>query len=250
MRHAFLAASLAATLVWGAGAASADHLPGHGAPDWSGVYVAASVGYGFADTAFTHAYVDASVPFDGTTTRDVSIDGVTGTVTLGYDKQLPSGVLLGVFADYTFGDIDGPGTRTYPTPPPTERFSLTYDNVWAVGARVGLVHTAQTLLYLTAGYTAADLELSDERGKIDQDLDGYFLGAGIEHNIRDGLYLKLEYRYSDYGKDTIYEDFGEGFCDPGDCYERYDADSEIHAIRLGIAYKFGGTRAPEHAALK
>ncbi|WP_083567756.1 outer membrane beta-barrel protein [Hyphomicrobium sp. CS1GBMeth3] len=245
MKKAFLAASAMAALVGGTTVASADHRPPGAASDWSGPYIAASVGYGLAEV--DHSLTLESDDFFDVVSSSPSADGVTGTVAIGYDRQLTPDFLLGVFADYTFGELDGSGRRVYPDDS-TFRFSLEYDNVWAVGARLGYIRSEHTLLYLTAGYTEADLEYSDEFGSGDYDLKGYFLGAGLEHNIRDNLYLKLEYRFSDFGDETIFEETTSSCA--ADCTEREEADTHIHAIRLGVAYKFGGPREPAPAPLK
>lgn len=76
---------------------------------------------------------------------------------------------------------------------------------WAVGARAGFVVTPKTLLYGKAEYvnvrlsdafssavdTAANFSTHDNRG-------GYRLGAGVEVALTSHVYIKGEYRYSDY----------------------------------------------------
>ena len=206
---------------------------GGGATNWSGFYIGGSVGYGIADTAFTHSLDDGDA-FERTR-ADISSDGVTGTISIGYDVNLHSNLVAGVFADYTFGELDGSGA--YAIGPPSQ-FSLEYDDTWAIGARLGLARHGGSLWYVTAGYTETDLTLSDDFGTLGRDLKGYFLGGGVEQNLHHhGLSLKLEYRVSDYGSETIYEDVEE--C----CFERYDVDSKVHAIRLGLTYKFGRREA-------
>ncbi len=206
------------------------------ATSWNGFYLGASVGYGIADSAFRHTIVPDTVGYD------TSSDGVTGTVTVGYDVNFDSSFVAGIFADYTFGELDGNGA--YAIGPPSQ-FSLEYDNTWAIGGRIGLARPGGTLWYLTAGYTETELTLSDAFGNIDRDLDGYFLGAGVEQQLHHhGLSLKLEYRFSDYGSETLYEET------VGCCLERYEIDSQVHAIRLGVSYKFGRREAEEVVPLK
>lgn len=209
------------------------------ATNWNGFYLGASVGYGIADSAFTHTLVP------GATARyDTSSDGVTGTATIGYDVNFDSNFVAGIFADYTFGELDGSGTYAIGFGAPT-RFNLEYDNTWAIGGRLGLARPGGTLWYLTAGYTETELTLSDAFGTIERDLDGYFVGAGVEQQLRHhGLSLKLEYRFSDYGSETLYEET------VGCCLERYEVDSQVHAIRLGVSYKFGRREAEEVVPLK
>lgn len=241
MKKFFLTAIVTLSLCGVHHAALADDLPG-GTANWSGPYIAGSVGYGIATTDFSHTYQDTSISYDATSTSDFSSDGVTGTAAVGYDFQLQSGIVAGLFADYTFGELEGSGIRAYPDDPPLERFNLKYDDTWAIGARVGLLRAWSTLWYATAGYTETDVKLSDARGKLDDTLSGYFLGLGVEQNLRDNLFLKLEYRYANYGDETIYEESSTA-CG-ATCYERYDVDTDIHSIRLGVAYKFGAREEP------
>lgn len=211
--------------------AHADHYPYTGeATTWNGFYIGASVGYGIADTAFSHTITPDTVGYD------VSSDGLTGTVTIGYDVNFDSNLVAGVFADYTFGELDGSGAYALG---PASSFALEYENTWAIGGRLGIARPGGTLWYMTAGYTATELTLTDSFGTLGEDLDGYFLGAGVEQQLRHhGLSLKFEYRFSDYGSETVYEDGCTVTCS-----ERYELDSQVHAIRLGLSYKFGRREA-------
>lgn len=236
MRHILFAAATAIAIGGTSSAARADGFLSTPVAEaccqteWSGLYVAGSIGYGDARSGFTHHdFVGGQ-----TSSSDLSSDGVTGTIAVGYDRQFQSNIVAGVFADYTFGELDSSGILAYTAPPGIEPFSLEYDNVWAVGARLGFARSCCTLWYVSAGYTEADLTFTGVGGTIDKTLSGYFLGAGVEQNIRDFMFLKLEYRFSDYGKDTLFND---------PCCEGFETETEIHSIRLGIAYKFGRREA-------
>lgn len=238
MKSKMLAALAALSIVGLAAPANAhDYAYGGEAPSWNGFYLGASVGYGIADSAFTHSITPGS-----TVGYDPSSDSVTGTVTIGYDVNFDSNLVAGIFADYTFGELDGSGS--YAIGPPS-RFSLEYDNTWSIGGRFGFARPSGTLWYAMAGYTETDLTLTDSFGRLSQQLDGYFVGAGVEQQLRHhGLSLKLEYRFSDYGSETLYEET------VGCCVERYEIDSQVHAIRLGVSYKFGRREAEEVVPLK
>ncbi len=215
---------------------------GAATPNWAGLYIAGSVGYGFGTGKDT-------VELSGfPTTRDnVDIDGFTGTVAIGYDHMVSSNLLVGVFADYAFGKLDGSGERFYPLGSPAEPFDVSIDNMWSVGARLGLVTSRDSLLYVTAGYTQADLRYSDQFDTGHWDLKGYFLGAGFEKMLRAGWFMRAEYRFSDYGKETIFEDTPG--CAPS-CLERERLDTKMHALRLGIVYKLGGESVMAQEAYK
>ena len=226
-----------AVLGW-AGAASADGMNARRAAPvdmpaadccqarWGGLYIGASVGVGMADTDFSEVRTGGVTP--GASSFDLSGTGITGTVAVGYDRQLHGNMVAGVFVDYTFGELDA----SFTLPVPVQQVSLVYDDTWAVGARLGFARSCCTLWYATAGYTRTTVNFGDGFRK--EDLDGYFIGLGVEQQIRDRLTLKLEYRFSDYGETTSLSGAGGG-C--GGCTQRIDIDSQVHAVRLGLTYK-------------
>jgi outer membrane immunogenic protein len=74
-----------------------------------------------------------------------------------------------------------------------------------VGGRAGFVVGGNNLLYAKAGYTNArftvtgtDTGVTLARGN----LDGYRVGAGLEHQLSNNMFVKAEYRYSNY-KDGV-----------------------------------------------
>lgn len=215
--------------------------------EWGGLYLGASVGYSLVESNVSSEYSESGTYLGGLG-DDVSLEGVTGTLVIGYDWKVSRDIVAGVFGEYTFGERDGAGYLFDPNLGPT-RFDLDMDDQWAIGARIGLARSCCTLWYLTAGYTQARLNLNDPDdplvadnfGTAEKDLHGYFVGGGVEQQIRDGFSLKLEYRYADYGSETLVSATGGGPCATV-CEYRIDADTDEHAIRLGVAYKFGHRR--------
>lgn len=201
---------VAAALMLGAGQAAADGLPSKGAvrgPDgpevatwnWTGFYLGAGIGGGVTE-------VDVNgLNGDG--------EGILGTVVLGYDRLLGSRWVVGVFADFDFSDISANVGGV--------DVDQTYS--WSIGARLGALVTPRTLLYATGGYTQTELE-----GLVEGTADGYFVGAGLEHMLRDNWTLKLEYRYSEFEADVV----DQGGVAAG------DAELTSHTARLVLSYKF------------
>lgn len=225
----------AGLLACSAGMALADGIPTAaniaeapiGGNDWRGFFVSASVGYGFGDSSLQI----------GNFKSDFDPDGFQGAVGLGYDFMVRDNIVLGVFTDYTFGEQD-------------DKFSLAgvgfkseIDDIWAIGGRAGVLVHKDLLLYGTVGYTSAEQRSSNELGDRDkQHLDGYFVGVGLERLLCTNLYLKGEYRFSDFGDDKSTAGGGCATCDVKN-------ENEDHSIRVGLAYKFGGHRE-EAAPLK
>lgn len=230
----------AGLLAIGAGAALADGIPTAAniyAPmednDWSGFFVSGSLGYGWSDSSH---FLD----INGTSDRDsFEADGFQGTVGTGYDWTFGRGLLFGVFGDYTFGDLDD--STSLSVVPGT--FENSYDNVFAIGVRAGYVIHKDLLLYGTVGYTSADFESKFNGAKLKDDLDGYFVGVGLERKIHDNFYLKAEYRFSDFS-DTSGSETVTNINPPcgGVCDVRTEFEHEIHSVRVGLAYKFGDRR--------
>jgi opacity protein-like surface antigen len=248
-----LLVGVAAAFILMAGPAAAEGLPPTSrirgpepvGPTWSGFYVGAGIGAGAAsfDISGTKTgtrpgkckkwswfgsicdYVCTEYKQEGYTesfgdsgTTDV---GVFGVVTVGYDRVLRQGWVGGVFADYDFGsgisgDVSVGGVHT----------SLDHDHSWAIGARLGYLVTPSTLLYGTAGYTQAEFELD---GFGSRTFGGYFVGAGVETFLRQNWTLRLEYRFSQFGEDSIVDKANMSA----------DLDPSMHSARLVLTYRLG-----------
>ncbi|MFL5007274.1 MAG: outer membrane protein, partial [Microvirga sp.] len=188
--------------------------PGPIGPNWNGFYVGAGIGAG----AVVHDYtVDCYYCGHARSeTTDFGGEGVFGTVTVGYDRVIRPGWVAGAFADYDFGstistEISGD--------------SIDHNHSWSVGGRLGFLSSPSTLIYGTAGYTQAEFDF----GATSKTFDGYFVGAGIETFLRQNWTLKLEYRFSQFDEQTI---FDTRYCDEFD-------EASMHTARLVLSYKFG-----------
>lgn len=62
-------------------------------------------------------------------------------------------------------------------------------------ARIGYAFTPNTLGYAKVGY-------ANYKNTFSRDLDGVTVGAGIEHKISRVTFVKAEYRYSDFNRNT------------------------------------------------
>ena len=207
---------------------------------WSGLYFGGSIDYGVTTSTLSHDLIVFAPPYDGHDKSDVSSHGVTGTISAGFDREIHPGVLLGIFGDYTFGSLNGDVAVFDPVNGPSTA-TVKYDNAWGVGGRLGIVTSCCTAVFVNAGYTRIDVEFTNPtRGSIDRTLDGYFIGAGVEHLLRDNIVVSFDYRFSDYGKKTLFQD--SGACG---CNERIDLDSQIHSLRLGLKYRFNWNRAED-----
>ena len=253
--------ALAAASVGLVGAAHADGYSRTSAKDapvmaeavnWNGAYIGAAIGYGIATTDVDLKYKGYDYGYDeykavdyyeGSSSSLFSLDGISsegvqGTITVGYDRQIHPGVLAGIFADYTFGDLDTNASLLGAI-----KLDAEISDTWSVGARLGLIRS-NTLWYAMAGYTESDLnwKISAYGYKLasgGENLTGYFIGGGVEHQLARGLTLKAEYRFSDYDQVTLAKGYGLSL----------DTETDVHSVRVGVAWKFDMfDRTPEPVA--
>jgi opacity protein-like surface antigen len=213
---------------------------------WNGFYLGGSVGVAASITRQTDIITRPPPPaapppppevdpFDGLAGR-----GFLGSVVIGYDRQVGPGIVIGVFTDYDFTDAEFTHTNNL-------RETIRVNDIWSVGARIGLVRDCCALWYVTAGYTNADFKyhLADTTTyNFNSRLDGWFTGIGVEQQIGRGLALKLEYRYGRF------EDSSFSFVDGGGSRHDVTKEPELHSVRLGLAYKFDLGRGRDIVPLK
>ena len=176
------------------------------AHDWSGFHI--GVGGGAASVVHD---VFLFVPiFDG-----IGGEGVFGEITAGYDTLISDRLLLGGFASFRFGNAETEGSLTLG------------------GGRLGILLSPQTLAYGVFGWTNQNFDLSTSFGfDGDWDVDGYFVGGGIETVWRGNWTLKGEYRFNQYEG----EDFGIPII---------EVETSVHSFHATLNYNFNDGRGPQ-----
>jgi outer membrane immunogenic protein len=239
-----LLVGVATAFIFTAGQAAAEGLPPTSriaapvpvGPNWNGFYVGVGIGAGalvadksvYKQLCERDGYCGPWVPSEvvPVSSTEYGGEGVFGTVTVGFDRVIRPGWVAGAFADYDFGSTISSGSGA---------FSIDHNYTWAVGGRLGFLANPSTLIYGTAGYTQAEFEpsLQGWSGYFKSPtFAGYFVGAGIETFLRQDWTLKLEYRYSDFGSETVN--------DLEDCWDKgTDLDPSTHTARLVLSYRFG-----------
>jgi outer membrane immunogenic protein len=182
--------------------------------NWTGCYVGGGAGYGWwTQDSFVQlagAPVTASITNGG--------KGWFGQGQGGCDYQFNTPLLfniplvIGAFGDYEGGSIRG--TSDFPGVVGTE----TETSAWAAGARIGAVVAPRVLTYFDGGWTQAHFgsvgyNLAVAGGGpiglslAAQTYNGWFLGGGFEYSLDwlpiSGLFLKTEYRYSQYSTANV-----------------------------------------------
>ncbi|MDP2358214.1 MAG: porin family protein [Beijerinckiaceae bacterium] len=181
--------------------------------NWTGFYLGVNVGYVAAEEV-------GVAPFS------IELDGFTAGARIGYDIQLSPNWVIGAFADIdaAFAKDTVFGLVRVKTPMMAN-----------LNLRVGYLVTPATLLYVTGGYSYADLKISAPfplPAGLPGSADGWNVGAGIEHRFTQNWSAFIEARYVDLSFDRIA--FLRGAPDNTDAWQ----------VKVGVNYRFGGSARP------
>jgi outer membrane immunogenic protein len=73
-----------------------------------------------------------------------------------------------------------------------------------------------------------------EQESIRRTITGWTIGGGWEYAFAPNFSTRIEYRYTDFGT--------EDFRFPTNDYIERHNDIRVHAVRVGLTYRFGGYR--------
>lgn len=171
---------------------------------WTGGYVGLYAGYGFAGSADEPG-------------NDIGTDGFLGGAFAGYNYDLGNGVVLGGEGDIGYSGVEGDNAGTE-----------TKSGVeGSLRARLGYAVSPDILPYVTAGGAAKSMEVTEGGVSDSNTMLGWTAGAGVDVKATENIFVRGEYRYTDFGK----EDFTTG----GGTRE---VDSTDHRVSLGVGFKF------------
>jgi outer membrane immunogenic protein len=180
-----------------------------GVVPFDGVYVGAQAGW----------QQDRQTLEIGNARGSQSKDGLSYGGQFGYDFRLSPSTVFGVEAALTgrtgesFID-DG-----------FDVLRLTQGRTISTTARLGLVTDPQGLVYARGGYANATFNLEDGGPfRFTENRDGWTLGAGYERYIGPNVSARVEYNYSDFGRDRV--------------TQAADLRYRRHALSLGVNYRF------------
>lgn len=179
------------------------------ADTFEGPYVGVAAGW---DRGEVSARIEAT-PLDAEASRDALVLGGYA----GYNHKLTDRIVIGAEAGFT-GTVDDRVRAT------SAGDALTVDPRYSfdLGARAGYLVTDKALVYVRGGYANQRARTSLDTGtgiiRSSDNLDGWQIGGGLEYAISAKVSARLEYRYSDFGKN-------------GGDYER-------HQTLIGVSYNF------------
>lgn len=203
--------------------------------NWTGIYGGVAGGGGVAVTNVSTAFGGASA---NTTAAG---QGLLGSVFAGADYQFAPQGLVGILGDFTWAGLQstaslsaGGGNATVASNP---------NRAWSVMGRIGYLPTPSTLLYAAGGYAGqnvtstatASVGGANAFAQQDNTFHGWTVGPGIETVVTGGWTTRLEYRYSQFQQQQVVSGVG--------------LQPSTHAVRAGLAYKFGvGSPSPSVAS--
>jgi outer membrane immunogenic protein len=225
----------AAALSFAGGSALAADLPAkapyYKAPQgyygWTGCYI--GVQGGFASMRSKNSFKDGLPTF--TAEANTNDDGGIFGGHLGCNLQYNQWV-IGLEGDGEWTDLKGNdgGARG-------DINELSARWLASVRGRLG-VTVGASLLYATGGvaFMGARSAVLDagEQESIRRTITGWTIGGGWEYAFAPNFSTRIEYRYTDFGT--------EDFRFPTNDYIERHNDIRVHAVRVGLTYRFGGYR--------
>ena len=136
--------------------------------------------------------------------NDVSDSGIVYGIGAGVDFDLSERVVAGVEANLDFSNVDECGTAVLAA---GDELCIEARRDISAVARLGYRVTDNGLVYALAGYTNGRYRVDYDPAvgpstSVSDNLDGLRVGVGYQHGFGNGLYSKVEYRYSNYEADV------------------------------------------------
>jgi outer membrane immunogenic protein len=234
---------------------------------WTGFYLGAGGGVGWADVDVNHrrclldeeGFCDPENDFHHDFNENT--DGnIIGIVQGGFDYEIAPSFVIGVGADATFGDIlnndrnhndsDFEGLHT--------RFETDGSTMVDVYGRVGFAPIQGSLLiYALGGWSWLDADTSF-RVRDDEDnvlfhnddnvtANGFTVGGGLEWKFTDSLSIRGEYRFTDLEDFDLNGNFFD-HCGCDNFHDRNNFDVNVQRVLFTLNWRFGGFGATTAAA--
>jgi len=182
--------------------------------DWSGVYFGGHIGGGWATNDFSDPGLGIigtiiGVPVVQTTNSSGFLGGIQGGVNYQIGK-----LVVGAEADFSWADIKGTSTSSFPTIFPFINRTIGANTDWTATAttRIGIAHD-HWLFYGKAGVAWARTNVSDNwvttpiagsiplfSGSGSDTRVGWTVGTGLEWAFMNNWSAKIEYDYMDFGQ--------------------------------------------------
>ena len=192
------------------------------------------------ENTFTGPRVEALVGYDSSQPgssvnvpgANDTFDGVNYGVGVGYDFDMGSAV-IGVEGEYMESEASTEFDTTGVTGFGVSNLEAGRDLY--VGARAGVKVGPNSLVYAKAGYTNGSYNVLASNNTTDTqndlNLDGWRVGGGAEVAVSNNVFVKGEYRYSQYQE-------GQVQAPNGAASSEFDVDVDRHQFVVGVGARF------------
>ncbi len=166
---------------------------------FSGFYTQLGLGYQSFSPSFSDSYYTLGSTTYSSTTQSGALQGVTGTLTAGYNFPMSSSFLLGIGAEISpiagaSSSVGGATIGNVSIPAASYQLNNSY-NLF-VSAVVPL--EKMTAVYGKIGYSKANVTAGPNLDALNY--SGYSLGIGYKSVISGNVYAYIEANYFNYGK--------------------------------------------------
>ena len=171
------------------------------------------------------------------------VKGGAGGVFAGFNTNLDNGALFGIETDMMWNKLKGKHSfRTDKNTTTNGDHAQDYVGLvekWSGATRLRAGYAQDHVLpYISGGVAYTKLEVDNRDSGVnpvidgstfkDKALIGWTVGAGVDYAATDNILVRLEYRYSDFGKKKYQDKDGNDF----------NLKYNTHDVRVGVAYKF------------
>ena len=196
---------------------SANVAPVAAASSWTGFYAGLNAAYQFSQQSH-------NTRFDGTAATNYNgLNGFLAGGQIGADYQIDNFV-VGVAGDYD----KSMASKTW-NPAANTTFKQTEDYVATIRGRAGYAFSSQLLAYATGGwaFNKGKSTWTQPGGSLSAgaSMNGYVIGAGVEHKYTNNVSSFIEYRYYDFAKVSV-------------PVFSVRAGSTSSGVRAGVNYRF------------
>ena len=201
---------------------------------WTGFYVGAHLGGGWADVDWSNM-----VGYAAGETVSHGPDGFVGGAQFGYNVQFSRNWVAGIEVSYSGTSLSDSSVSTVPALDPDRTRNTDINDLLMITARLGYAWD-RWLGYVKGGYAAADIETSSLqistgiRSSQSDWQNGWVVGAGFEYMLARNITWGVEYNFIDLGSDRLSANFNNGPC--AGC--GMDTDVQIQTVVGRLNFKF------------
>jgi outer membrane immunogenic protein len=201
--------------------------------NWTGCYIGANAGYGWANKDWT----DSSTP-EGSNT---STGGLVGGQ-IGCDYQFASNWVVGIQGMYDWANLNGGHSLT-----DNLRFtdSSKVSSLATLTGRIGYLAQPETLLYIKGGAAWVRDTFTEDAtlcngcpGVAKVTRSGWDVGGGLEYLLQRNWSIFVEYNYMDFGRRIETLVFTNG------ATETYQIKQNVQTVLVGLNYRLDFGKAP------